>query len=67
MGQPVPGYAVPRKSWLHGEAQCPACRLPLDPTRDLQTYEQNPGSSLPAIAVGTHTRCGTPFRLELTG
>jgi len=55
--------AVPRIRWLHGEALCPSCGLPIG-KRDLDEELREPGSAQPVGAIVTHRRCGAPFRLE---
>jgi hypothetical protein len=48
---------VSRRDWLHGEAKCPSCGLPLDKDRDIATRRAVPA---PGFLV-KHTRCGAMF------
>ena len=57
---------VPRLKWLHGEAACPSCGLPIGP-RDVDEELRGPGSAQPVGAIVTHRRCGATFRLEFSG
>ena len=56
-------YPVSRHDWLHGQALCPACRLPLDPQRDLEEYAQALDATRPHAVLVKHGRCGAQARL----
>jgi hypothetical protein len=54
---------VSRRDWLHGEALCPSCRLPID-KRDVVEDLRDVGQTQPVGAVVTHKRCGAHFQIE---
>lgn len=56
---------VSRLTWMHGEALCPSCGLPID-ARNVDEELREPGQSLPIGAVVTHRRRGARFRLRFT-
>ena len=54
---------VPRRTWLHGEAACPSCGLPIG-KRDLDEELREPDSAQPVGAIVTHRRCGATFTIH---
>ncbi len=59
----IEATVVPRLKWLHGEAACPSCGLPMG-KRDLDEELRAPGSAQPVGAIVTHRRCTATFRLR---
>jgi hypothetical protein len=57
---------VSRVTWLHGEALCPSCRLPID-KRDVDQELREVDSAQPVGAIVTHRRCGATFRVRFSG
>jgi len=64
-GSIIEATVVPRRTWAHGEALCPSCRLPVD-QRDVDEELREPGDALPAGAIVTHRRCDATFRVEFS-
>jgi hypothetical protein len=62
----IDATVVSRRSWLHGEALCPSCRLPIG-KRDINEELREVGQTQPGGAVVTHRRCGSTFRVRFTG
>ena len=54
--------AISRHAWLHGEALCPSCHLPID-SRDVVEELREVGETQAVGAVVTHKRCGATFRI----
>lgn len=54
---------VERSDFLHGLAQCPNCRLPLDERKDVDDLIQPVGESRAIGARMTHRRCGESFEV----
>ena len=61
----VDATIVPRTTWLHGEARCPSCGLPIG-TRDVDEDLRELDNAQPVGAIVTHRRCGATFRLEFS-
>jgi hypothetical protein len=56
----IEATVVPRHTWVHGEALCPSCRLPID-KRDVDEELREAGTTQPVGAIVTHRRCGATF------
>jgi hypothetical protein len=54
---------VSRLTWLHREALCPSCRLPID-SRDVDEELREVEETQLSGAVVTHRRCGATFRIR---
>jgi len=59
----IEGIRVFRRDWLHGEALCPSCQLPIG-KRDVTEDVWEVGQSEPVGAVVAHQRCGASFRIS---
>jgi hypothetical protein len=59
----IEATVVPRLTWLHGEAACPSCGLPIG-IGDQDEELREPGSAQPVGAIVTHRRCGRRFEIE---
>ncbi len=59
----IEATVVPRHTWVHGEALCPSCRLPID-KRDVDEELREAGTTQPVGAIVTHRRCGAHFQIE---
>jgi hypothetical protein len=62
-GPVIDATVVSRRDWLHGEALCPSCRLPID-QRDVIDEVWDVRESEPVGAMITHKRCGATYRIR---